>query len=79
MVDVATFGTIKEDNMENINENKDAIYYCEQDDPFCQYPNCVCNTVKPKQDRKQILSEMMQEDEKSGLYDETIEQAAQEY
>lgn len=49
--------------MENINENKDAIYYCEQDDPFCQYPNCVCNTVKPKQDRKQILSEMMQEDE----------------
>ena len=32
-----------------------------------------------KQKQKQILSEMMQEDEKYGLYDETIEQAAQEY
>ncbi len=29
-----------------------------------------------KEKQKQILSEMMQEDEKSGLYDETIEQAA---
>ena len=32
-----------------------------------------------KEKQKQILSEIMQEDEKSGLYDETIEQAAQEY
>ena len=29
-----------------------------------------------KEKQKQILSEMMQEDEKSGLYEETIEQAA---
>ena len=42
--------------MENINENKDAIYYCEQDDPFCQYPNCVCNTVRPKEKQKQMYS-----------------------
>ena len=32
-----------------------------------------------KEEQKQILSEMMQEDEKLGLYDDTIEQAAQEY
>ena len=37
----------------------------------------IKNNMKEKQ--KQILSEMMQEEEKSGLYDETIEQAAQEY
>lgn len=35
--------------------------------------------IIPKEKQKQILSEMMQEDEKSGLYDETIEQVAQEY
>ena len=32
-----------------------------------------------KQKQKQLLSEMMQEDEKSGLYDETIEQARDAY
>ena len=32
-----------------------------------------------KEKQKQILSEMMQEDEKSGLYDETIEQAAKNF
>ena len=40
MVNVATFGIIKTNNM--------------------------------KQKQKQLLSEMMQEDEKSGLYDETL-------
>ena len=30
-------------------------------------------------EQKQILSKMMQEDERLGMYDETIEQAAQEY
>lgn len=33
--------------------------------------------ITPKEKQKQLLSEMMQEDEKSGLYDETIEQAAE--
>ena len=42
MVNVATFGIIKTNNM------------------------------KQKQKQKQLLSEMMQEDEKSGLYDETL-------
>ena len=32
-----------------------------------------------KEKQKQILSEIMQDDEKSGLYDETIEQAAKKY
>ena len=32
-----------------------------------------------KEKQKQLLSEMMQEDEKSGLYDETIEQARDAY
>ena len=32
-----------------------------------------------KEKQKQILSEIMQDDEKLGLYDDTIEQAAQEY
>ena len=35
--------------------------------------------ILPKEKQKQLLSEMMQEDEKSGLYDETIEQAAKNY
>ena len=32
-----------------------------------------------KEKQKQLLSEIMQEEEKSGLYDETIEQAAKKY
>ena len=32
-----------------------------------------------KEKQKKILSEMMQEDEKSGLYDDTIEQAAKNF
>lgn len=29
-------------------ENKEIIYYCEQNDPYCQSPKCRCNTVRPK-------------------------------
>ena len=23
-------------------------YYCEQGDPYCVSPNCICNTIRPK-------------------------------
>ena len=42
--------------MRNTQENKDIIYYCDQNDPYCQYPNCLCNTVKPKEKQKQMYS-----------------------
>ena len=44
--------------------------------------DCQCfgyKIITPKEKQKQLLSEMMQEDEKSGLYDETIEEAAKNF
>jgi hypothetical protein len=28
-------------------QDKPIIYYCEQGNPYCVYPKCVCNTIKP--------------------------------
>lgn len=25
----------------------DIVYFCEQGDPYCVHPKCVCNTVRP--------------------------------
>jgi hypothetical protein len=30
----------------------DIIYYCEQNNPYCAYPHCVCNTVRPIAEEK---------------------------
>lgn len=31
-----------------IKEVKEIIYYCEQGNPYCIYPKCLCNTINPK-------------------------------
>lgn len=27
---------------------KEIKYYCEQGDPYCVSPKCICNTIRPK-------------------------------
>ena len=30
-------------------KEKEVIYYCKQNDPYCASPNCRCNTIRPKE------------------------------
>lgn len=30
-------------------KKKEIIYYCNQNDPYCVSPNCVCNTIRPEE------------------------------
>ena len=62
------------------------IHITPTDNPKCdcseQDIDCQCLGYKiiiPKQEQKQMLSEMMQEDEKLGLYDDSVEQAAKNF
>ena len=50
------------------------VYYCEQGNPYCCYPHCVCNTVRGKSYdiNKNLFSNLLDEFDAENLKDNFV-------